>query len=258
MITTIVVACATVTVAAATVYYAVSTHKMLNEMRKDRERPRIVGRVKKVLTPFIAKLDSEITALEDKQYGWVHSSQRSGKLTALKVLYPPEIKIILSDLLREFAYIKETIAAHNRKIEELQEKLSRLDQVIYGEKFERKCQVLLDKFNENAEEDERLLSAHQEVPAYFVSFIIDNFKELPQSNSCHKFWEQYGDSLLKIRGEESVKQKIAEVEEASRELGQIVKPLRNELERLKEQYYHEYNLLPEELQEQEGTILGGL
>ncbi len=255
MMTTIVTACATVTVAVATIYYAISTHKMLNEMRKDRERPRIVGRVKMILTPFIAELNSKIAALERKAYCWVHDLRRPDKLVALEARYPPEIKIILSDLLREFPHIKEAIAAHNRKIEELQEKLSQLDQVIYGEKFETKCQVLFDEFNENAEEGERLPFAHREAPTYLVSFIIDNFKELPQSHKYHKFWEQYGNSLLKIREEESVKQKITEVEEASRELEHIVKLLKDKLEQLKEQYHHEYNLSPEELGEPDTAII---
>lgn len=248
---TIVTACATLAVAAATVYYAISTHKMLDEMRRDRERPRIVGRVKEVLTPFINKLNYETAALEGKQYRWVHSSQRSDKLATLEIFYPSETKIVLSDLLREFPRIKTAIAEHSEKVEELQKRLSRLDQAIFSGNFEGKCQAFIDEFNNNAKESNYPPVTYSDgAPEYFVSFIIDNVKKISQSHNYHNFWGRYGDALCKIRENEDVKQKIAEIEEASKELERIAKPLKGELEQLKEQYHHDYNLSSEELREQ--------
>lgn len=251
MITTIVTACATLAVAAATGYYAISTHKMLDEMRKDRERPRIVGRVKEVLTPFINKLDHEIAALEHQQYRWVHSLQRSDKLATLEIFYPPETKIVLSDLLRESPHIKTAIAEHSEKVKELQKRLSRLDQAIFSGNFEGKCQAFIDEFNNNAKESNYPpVTYSDDAPEYFVSFIIDNVKELPQSHEYRNFWDRYGDALRKIRENEGVNQRITEIEEASKELEHIAKLLKGELEQLKEQYYHDYNLSSEELREQ--------
>jgi len=243
---TTVMALATVTLAAITVYYAWSTHEILEITRINMERPQIVDLVKGVISSFIQQLEAQKSRLEMRNYTWIHYSEddsrkkETGGLGYMVATKKPEAtnKLALGDFVRRHDKTAEKIEEYKERVSELNKRLSDLDGALIApcrrkiKKYEKSLQKLPDS-------DELKLK-------YFVEWIINNTRKLGTPQDHYQFLEEYKDEFLAIKGKKGVKEYAERAEKTTLELLDISEDLITELAELLQRYRNKYKLTEEE------------
>ena len=222
----------------------------LGMLRKQMERPKVVELLKFAVFPLLNKLWEEAKTLNEIGYNWVHKSGKSHSTFVLEEEWW-EKKEIIEDLRRKFPQIRELMDNHDKLITSLNKNLKVLDKVIYTPEFVEKCKKAIETYNESCPEQLRIRENEiPDAPQKFVSYVIDNLRELPEANPYYNFWKEHANQFLEIREKEEVKNGIKNVERLTKELENIFLPLIKEVVELLNRLKEEYWITSEEIEEQ--------
>ncbi|MFC1786845.1 hypothetical protein ACFLY8_02265 [Halobacteriota archaeon] len=236
------------TLVGITAYYAYQASKQADQaikqtdiMEKEGKRRYIVELMKYIIAPLIHKLESEIGPLKKRYYIGTQQGLLAENIN--KLVVKPEI--LLNDLKRDFPDLKKKIENHDDKCQILQEKLKNLDEAIYTPGFKEKCHERIAEYNKRYDaSDPKFLSKDPLAysPIAFVRYIINNISEAPESENFQDFWREYGAVFLEIRDREDIKAKIDEIDRIVEGLKKISQELKEELEKLRDNYRQEYDI----------------
>ncbi|MDI6902653.1 MAG: hypothetical protein QMC77_02810 [Methanocellales archaeon] len=243
-ISSIVIAFSTFFMAIAAVLFG---KRQLDEMRKEKERHKIAEISRKIIGPFISQLEDEIRLLKEKCYDWDHRIKNMRNIKEFVTLKEEE-EVLYGDFCKRNTEIPKEVETHDKEIRKLRKKLTELDELIYTPEFISKCKKLVEEFNEKAKENKKIHYGDY-CPGYFVSYVIDDLKQLPHTNVYHLFWTKMGEKLLEIREEPEVRSQIREICEISQRIIDLSSKLKNKLEGLRDSYSAEYYLTVEEISE---------
>lgn len=231
-----VTAIATIVLAVLTFYYAYSTHKMLEETRKNSKQPQIfelTSYIHKTLMPGIEKsLDranrlidgnnlSEIWfnfyKLEDQESDAYFLSQIRNEIRIWS-------KLALGSKIRKYKNIVEELEKYNKKIDDL-----------CGGDFKK---YYMDLVGDN----ECAASGSSEIEKCFnkaKEYLRENKSEIAP-DECKEFLEKHISNILKFRNEESMQETISDIKKRGRTAEDIINKLKSAFENIKEDFLRKY------------------
>lgn len=247
------VAFVTLVMATVVAYYNRKTlqqsRQHLDILRKQMERPQVVELLKFAVFPLLIELSEEAKKLNEIGYNWVHESEKSHSTLVLGEEWW-EKKEVMRGLRRKFPQIRELIDNHDKIITSLNESLKALDKVIYTSEFVEKCKKAIETYNANCPKELRVRESKiSDAPQRFVSYVIDNLRELPEASPYRDFWKKHSSQFLEIREKEEVKNEINNVEKITEKLGEISLSLLNKLVELWGKLREEYWITVQEIGE---------
>jgi len=213
--------------------------QQLEMIIKERERPRIIELIQHVLSPLVHSL---LIAIERHESGEIDYCEEL-MVTSLDEEY-------FRDFIRKFPQFGEKIKKFNEITKVVNAKIDDLIQEINTSEFREKCHELIVAYNQ-ASPEKRLLedytSINKEYSKRFALHIIQNKRgDLGGAYIYNKFWQLYGDELLKVRLQESISDKLTEFEHLWKEYGDKAQELKEALEKQREIYGEEYKITRKE------------
>jgi len=232
-------ATATVIVAAATVLYATLIRSSLKEQRREKEKPVREEMLNLIIKPLLFDVQSEIEVLRGKGLGWHHKAKVMSCGHVLEPRKSGAEGIVYENFARAYPNIPVLLNHHDTKILRLKKALKKLADILISVGFEEKCIELIAKYNQKAD-------SHTKLPdsdiCYPLSYVIDNRKELEESNLCFNFWKIHGPELLKFRERDDVREHIKKLEDMRREHLHTCEELEAELIQLMNKFRDEYGI----------------
>lgn len=232
--------------AIVTMYYS---RKMFKISSKKIERPQIIEFISGGIFPILEQLEQEIKSLEKKFFRWFHKRMTADNVAKIEnpliELYAYRFQSMISE-----------IRLHNKLIQKLHDVLKDLDKTIYDEKFEKECRALIEKYNKELREGNKIpMSETSGAPERFVGYIIDNQKELPKENPFHDFWKKYGGHFLSKRESDSwIKSKVLLVDCYTDLLISESKELFDKLCDLMDKLRKDYQITTQEIKESRSRL----
>ncbi len=216
--------------------------QQLDKLTRERERPQVVELLKSAIVPLLRQVVEELGALEKREYFWIHKAETSRSMSMLSEVAIWEGKAVIEDLKRKFPGVKEIMDSHDRLIIALNENLKALDKVIYTSEFVEKCKKAIETYNASYPKGSGVRESEiSDAPQIFVSYVIDNLRELPKANPYRDFWKKHSSQFLEIREKEEVKNGLENVEGSTKKLVEISLSLTKDLGelwgKLKEEYW---------------------
>ena len=231
-----------------TIFYALETRKYRKILEKEMQRLKIVE-ICRDLFSLDQQLNLEKENLQKKKYDWDKSIKEAKKLIKLKTFLPP---IKFNNISKKFPQIKEKIESHDKKVLEIEEKLRKIEGIILSKGFEEKCKKLIDEFNKKYRKEIETPQfpvykcEYYNIPS-FLKHVIDNDKEVENTEFYYQFWKENGSELLKIREDEEVKKEMDNLYKISNELKNISDELRSKIQEQIDRYQDEFFITYEEI-----------
>lgn len=232
-------------VAIGTLVMAYITYRTLKEMRNEKKGRKILEITKRILVPFIDKLNVAIGELERGKYKWSNFISDMLKVKKLDVLSEDD-KVIFDDFSKLHSNITIRIDEYNIAQNVLRESLKQLFDSISTPEFRNRCKELIQEWNKEMNQN---LSFDELSIDLIIGYIIDNLQDMAYAYSYQHFWSKYSGELLAIRNENSIKEKIELVEKNTKELLTLAKKLKRRLEIIRDSYREEFKFTFEELRE---------
>jgi len=233
----IIEAFAIIATASATVKYAKLTHSLLKEQKKTIQKPRFQKIVDTILIPLLKQIKREIEELENKNFRWgrdhhIHTKIKSSTF----ILYN---EFIYDDFKNEILSIDSKIEQHDEIIEDLEEKINKFEDTILS----------LPDFKEGVPREFEVFSGGEKISKdlyYILGLIVNSRSKFTISRNLDmgaKFWNAKRDELLSFWKREEVKDCVREIENLRKELIDLSKNIRDNLEIALNRYREEYGVL---------------
>jgi hypothetical protein len=235
----------TVVVAGATVLYASLTYFLLREQRREKEKPRIqeIGDV--VIYPLIKKLEEQKILFETGDFKWSQNGFYY-KQHQLELSQGVE-KLVYEEFKKNFPKIVNDIEKYGGEL---------LKQKAILDSFANKIGLLpdfkekvLNYFDEYKKEKSAngFFDPNIKNLGYILEDIVNNRKELRQSDGYYNFWNLYGGDLLRLRDRKELRDYKAKVENGTKDLLTLIDKILNSLLNIMSRYRADYGIIYGEL-----------
>jgi len=228
---------------AATVAYATLTYLLLIETRKEKKKSIIEEILGVVLYPLLQLLNEEAS---DFKKGNARLSFVRGKFkTDWKIndLYSWDSDILVYQNFRKsYLEIANMIDKHDAFISELIIEGDSIAEVLYTPDFKKKCDELLDKWEEKVEH-QILFNALKRDQLYenILTYIVNNSQELPERHLVYEFWKINHEIFFKEKERIAKKQSI-NLENKLCEVEIFTNSFLMKIEKLIENYQKKYGI----------------
>jgi len=202
---------------------------------KEKERPRIVELIQYVLSPLVSSLLAVI------------EHYKNGEINYCEELSVGVYEEYFNHFLRKFPKFHEMIEEFNDIVNAVNQKLDGLMEEINTPNFRGKCYNLIVDYNKISLPEERLREDYatidKDYSKKFALLIVRNNRgNLGGGYIYSKFWEKYGDELLKSRQTEKINAKLLDFERIWKKYGEKAEKLKETLEEQRENYAEEYRI----------------
>jgi len=242
-LTSLVTIIATITMAAVTVYLAYVNRKSLKEVRKERERPRIVELVSRVITPLVTKLDYEIFRIKNGNFGYKYQRGETKNITKLDEMFEFTIcKQLYYDLKRMHPKLRKNIDDHDALCLSTSKKVAELYQAIHTRDFRDAVNKMVDEYGK--------WEGDRPPPEFAAEWSTNSFVPTAFGQARNaEFYDRNRERFERIMQRKGVLQKKGELRQVSNDLIKVATSIKEELEHIREKYRKKYDLLAEEVYE---------
>jgi hypothetical protein len=222
---------------------------------KESKKGMIIDQVKKVISPFIDQLNREIQIFESGGFGF-YLTKNSYGIRGISELCRYDWQTnqsTINDIYLVSVGLKEKIEKHNEFVPKLKGKLKNLSDEILTPDFINLCKDKIKSFKENF----ALPSEHLTEPQLLVVTNVINNQPTFLSESVQtiypqmKFWNEFRNEFLKIREKEGIREEFEKLSRFINKIEQIAEEIRDELQRMREEYRKDYFLTEEELRSED-------
>jgi len=229
-------------IAFATLVYATLTYFLLREQRREKEKPRIEEMFDVIILPSWEQLHSNLRTLKQGNFGWRYGGYTNIAKLKTRFSFGAE-RLVYENFERAYSGSKITrnIHEHDEKVERLEKALNELAKKIDSPDFRKMCIEQVKKYSKEAPAENKI-SSHlvEDSYRYILEDIINNRKELDESNAYCGFWEKHGKSFLKYR--ENARAQVDEVKRIAKSLEKLSEELLSDLRNIINHFQEEYGI----------------
>ena len=249
-----------------TAWYTNEVRKQTRLIIKDRERTKILEEVQDVLTPAIDLIESEISAIQNKNISWNRDisgicgfKHGLGRLFYSKqyghVLFSFDgtSRGALKDALNKSPDLDSMFSSHDILFDELNQFYEEIEKEIKTPELEKRLEEMTREFNKGKSAMHRLTGGYiTHVFGYYSERII-NFEDTIKFSLDNDakpdidFWEENQDELLKFRDKRRTVEIHKQLSKKLIELEELDMRLSKKLSEKREKYRKEYNFTNNEI-----------
>jgi len=222
LVSTIVMAIATVVLAGATIYYAITNRRLWLNMEKQVRKPHREEEIRAIIRPLLKQCEVEIAHLNEKRYRWY-----SKGIKLVDGFYKDSsLKIVFNAFLRERPPLKEGIEAHDKLVINLKKKFDDFEKFVDTSTFRSRIEKMIIELDKKNGKNTKKVDVGN--VNYYVSMIIDCIiknTDVDNNNLTGEFasfWKLYGNEFLDMKKQKEIKFYLDEIEKLSNHLKETI------------------------------------
>lgn len=251
---TIILVIASIAGALATIYYAITNHKLWQSTKKERQRPKHLNEVNFVIKPFIDQVDSELRILKGPHICWYTFR---GELLVKKFHVNKAAEIVLKNFFKKNPKVEQTIKEHDDLVLKLEEIYNELVQAIKDKESFAKINEFVKEFEQNPKFRGMEKIPLEGLPTLVLYHILEktDLQSKWLTNPFKSFWGEYGKIFLDIRKEKDIEEYLKKINQITDELIKTDQFLAENLQEIFDEYIIKYNISLDEIEAK--TLLKG-